>query len=292
MEQTGPKAGRLRKALERITLPPGFEIDLYAIAPDARRIAMGPQSVAIFVGARRTKFWAETDRDKDRVADEVKTLAPSLAFDAPNGPCFSKDGFPFIAERNRAPASPAAEHLHEGEDVAAFNVILEGQPVPPEVESYDNTARVCDFGPDGKLHISLGQPPDITPPDRLDAHRKVGIGGVIRLDADSTGREVFTCSERNSVGQDFHPVTGELNRQTTADRHFGCSWRGGGAIRTVEIKIRRPRGSCIRRSRQSPSPPISAWRSPPDGCLRPRAGALSSRRGTARGAAPSQSGRA
>ena len=38
----------------------------------------GPQGVVTFVGTRKTKVWAVTDRDKDRVADEVKEFAPSL----------------------------------------------------------------------------------------------------------------------------------------------------------------------------------------------------------------------
>ncbi len=69
--QGGDKADAIRKTLERIELPKGFEIELYAIVPDARHIAVGPQGIVAFVGTRKTKVWAVTDRDKDRVADEV-----------------------------------------------------------------------------------------------------------------------------------------------------------------------------------------------------------------------------
>jgi hypothetical protein len=43
-----------------------------------------------FVGTRKDKVWSVTDRNKDRVADEVKDFAPSLTFAIPNGPCFSR----------------------------------------------------------------------------------------------------------------------------------------------------------------------------------------------------------
>src|SRR5215207_9987673 len=70
--QDGAKAAQLRENLKRVTLPPGFSIDLYAIVPDARHIAVGPQGVVTFVGTRKSKVWSVTDRAKARVADEVK----------------------------------------------------------------------------------------------------------------------------------------------------------------------------------------------------------------------------
>ena len=69
--------------------------------PDARHMAVGTQGIAVFVGTRKDKVWVVTDRDKDRVADEVKSFAPSITKAIPNGVCFSKDGFLYIAEQNR-----------------------------------------------------------------------------------------------------------------------------------------------------------------------------------------------
>ncbi len=77
VEQSGEYADSIRETLERITLPEGFKIELYAIVPDARHMAVGPQGIVTFVGTRKNEVWAVTDRDKDRVADEVKNFAPS-----------------------------------------------------------------------------------------------------------------------------------------------------------------------------------------------------------------------
>ena len=253
IEQGGDYAAGIKKTLEGITLPPGFKIGLYAIVPDARHIAVGPQGVVVFVGTRKDKVWSVTDRNKDRVADEVKDFAPSLRFAIPNGPCFSPDGMLYIAEQNRVLTFPAAEFFYESPDVAAFNVIKQGDLIPPAEESYNHTARVCKIGPDGKLYISLGQPFNVSPPEKLDLYRDHGIGGIIRINTDGTEREVYTYGVRNSVGHDFHPQTGELwwtdnqvdgmgdeippgeiNHQTAAGQHFGHPWYGGGDVRTNE----------------------------------------------------------
>ncbi|MEO1533735.1 MAG: PQQ-dependent sugar dehydrogenase, partial [Pseudomonadota bacterium] len=255
IDQGGPSAEAIKKTLERIELPDGFEISLYALVPDARHIAVGPQGIVTFVGTRKTEVWAVTDRDKDRVADEVKNFAPSIDKAIPNAVCFSPDGFLYTVERNRVLVFPAAEFFYESPDVAAFNVVAEGDLIPIEEESFNHTARVCDIGPDGKLYISLGQPFNVAPPEKLDLYNETGIGGIIRINTDGSGREVYTYGVRNSVGQDFHPETGELwwtdnqvdgmgddippgelNRQTEAGQHFGHPWYGGGTTRTNEYK--------------------------------------------------------
>lgn len=259
IEQNGQNADAIRETLKKIKMPEGFKIDLYALVPDARHMAVGPQGVVTFVGTRKNKVWSVTDRNKDRVADEVKDFAPSIDFAIPNGPCFSKDGFLYIAEQNRVLVFPAAEFFYESPDVAAFNVLKQGDLIPKDEESYNHTARVCDVGPDGKLYISLGQPFNVAPPEKLDLYKKVGIGGIIRVSTDGKEREVFTYGVRNSVGMDFNPANGELwwtdnqvdgmgddippgelNRQTKAGQHFGHPWYGGGSVRTNEYKDETP----------------------------------------------------
>src|SRR3712207_5954553 len=90
-------------------------------------------------------------------------------------------------------------------DVAAFVVAKQGELIPPTEESYNHTARVCRVGPDNKLYISLGQPYNVPPKDKLDLYGKVGIGGIVRLDQDGKNREVLATGIRNSVGMDFNP---------------------------------------------------------------------------------------
>jgi len=253
--QTGAKAEAIKKNLARIKLPRGFKIGLYAVVPDARHMAVGPQGVVVFVGTRKNKVWAVTDRDKDRVADEVKEFAPSISFAIPNGVCFSRDGFLFLAEQNRVLVFPAAEFFYEGPDVAAFVVVKQGELIPPEEESYNHTARTCRIGPDDKLYITLGQPFNVFPPEKMDLYRRTGIGGIVRMSREGKEREVFAWGVRNSVGMDFNAKDrslwftdnqvdgmgddqppGELNRADKPGMNFGFPYYGGGKTRTVEYK--------------------------------------------------------
>lgn len=261
VDQSGDRADALSNIIPHINVPDGFEVSLYAVVPDARSMAVAPQGTVTFVGTRKDKVWSVVDRDRDRVADEVMDFAPSVTFDVPNGPCFSKDGFLFIAERNRVLNFPAAEFFFEGPDPAVAVVVEQGDLVPAEEESFNHTARVCDVGPDGKLYISLGQPYNVQPPEKVEMYDEIGIGGIIRINTDGTGREVFTRGVRNSVGQDFHPETGELwwtdnqvdgmgddippgelNRQTEAGQHFGFPWTNSRVEIMSEADHPRPDG--------------------------------------------------
>jgi len=255
VDQTGPTADSLAAIVPKINVPKGFEVSLYAIVPDARSMAVAPQGTVVFVGTRKDKVWSVVDRDRNRVADQVMDFAPSITFDIPNGPCFSSDGFLYIAERNRILQFPAAEFFFEGPDPAVGVVVKQGELIPAEEESFNHTARVCRIGPDGKLYVSLGQPHNIQPVEKLEMYDKLGIGGIIRMNTDGKGREVFTRGVRNSVGHDFNPVNGdlwwtdnqtdgmgddippgEINRQTAAGQHFGYPWLGGASIEIPDYK--------------------------------------------------------
>ncbi len=245
--QTGRNADAIKANLKRVKLPPGFAIDLYAVVPDARHMAVAPSTNMLFVGTRKTTVWAVTDRNSDGVADEVKSFAPSLKFSNPNGVCWTKDGFLIVAEHNRVLNFPAAEFFYEGPDVAVIEVVPQGKLIPPEEESYNHGARTCRIGPDGKLYITLGQPHNVQPRDKIKLYTDTGIGGIVRLNAfDGTGREVYATGVRNSVGQDFNPKdgslwftdnqtdgmgddipAGELNRATRAGQFFGYPWKQG-----------------------------------------------------------------
>ncbi len=248
--QGGANAEAIRNNLKKIKLPEGFKIDLFAIVPDARHMAVGPSTNMLFVGTRKTTVWAVTDRNSDNVADEVKSFAPSLGFKVPNGVCWTKDGFLIVAEHNRVLNFPAAEFFYEGPDVAVIEVFGQGKLVPPEEESFNHGARTCRVGDDGKLYITLGQPFNVQAKDKIAPYEQLGIGGMIRANPfDGSGREVVAKGVRNSVGMDINPKDktvwftdnqtdgmgddippGELNRITKpggGGEHFGYPYIHG-----------------------------------------------------------------
>ncbi len=259
--QGGQYAENLKKVLQRIKLPDGFKIELFAIVPDARQMAVSRNKATVFVGTRKSTFWAVTDRDMDNVADTVEEFSPSVKFDDPAGSCYSPDGFLFVVERNRVLMFPAAEYFMEGPDTVAVAIVKQGELIPPEEESYNHTARACVIGPDNRIYITLGQPFNVTPKEKIDLYRKVGMGGIVSFTRDGTDRQVVLTGMRNSSGLDFNPSDhslwftdnqvdgmgdeippGELNKvpATNGKLHmggwYGFPWYGGGSTRTDEYK--------------------------------------------------------
>ena len=141
--------------------------------------------------------------------------------------------------------------------MAAF--VVAKQLIPPDEESYNHGARVCRIGPDNHLYISLGQPYNVSPPEKMELYDRIGIGGIIRMTRDGKERTVVARGVRNSVGMDFHPANGqlwftdnqvdgmgddippgELNRITGEGQNFGFPWFGGGDVRTNEYRDSTP----------------------------------------------------
>jgi glucose/arabinose dehydrogenase len=64
--------------LDKIKLPPGFTISLFAEVPNARSMTFGTKGT-LFVGNRRgDKVFAVVDKDKNGVAEKVYTIASGL----------------------------------------------------------------------------------------------------------------------------------------------------------------------------------------------------------------------
>ena len=249
-----------KNILPNIKMPAGFKIEIFAVAPDARHMAVSRNKGTVWIGTRKTRVWQATDRDMDNIADTVEQFAPTVNFDIPNGPCYSADGHLYIAERNRVLWFPAAEYFMESPDTVAIPIIDQGDLIPVEEESYNHTARVCAIGPkDNKLYVSLGQPFNVAGPDKYPLYDQVGIGGMIRFNRfpGKLEREVVAIGIRNSVGHAFNPKDGtlwftdnqvdgmgdetppgELNKACALGPKvwYGHPYTGGGEVRTNEYK--------------------------------------------------------
>ena len=259
-QNTKYRANIEKNILPNIKMPQGFKIEIFAVAPDARHMAVSRNKGTVWIGTRKTRVWQATDRDMDNIADTVEQFAPTVTFDIPNGPCYSADGHLYIAERNRILWFPAAEYFMESPDTVAIPIIDQGDLIPVEEESYNHTARVCAIGPkDNKLYVSLGQPFNVAGPDKYPLYDQVGIGGMIRFNRfpGKLEREVVAIGIRNSVGHAFNPKDGtlwftdnqvdgmgdetppgELNKACALGSKvwYGHPYTGGGEVRTNEYK--------------------------------------------------------
>jgi glucose/arabinose dehydrogenase/predicted nucleotidyltransferase len=236
-------AGGQTLPLERIKLPPGFRIEVYAGGvANARSLALSPNGT-VFVGTRQEgKVYAVVDRDGDRRADQVITIAEGL--NMPNGVAF-RDGALYVAEVSR---------------VLRFDGIearLNNPPKPVVVtdalpRDRHHGWKFIAFGPDGWLYVPVGAPCNICErdPDRYAV--------IMRLRPDGTGLQTFARGIRNTVGFDWHPQTrelwftdngrdwmgddlppDELNRAPRPGLHFGYPYCHGGTIPDPEFGDKR-----------------------------------------------------
>ena len=63
-----------KNILPNIRMPAGFKIELFAVAPDARHMAVSRNKGTVWIGTRKDKVWQATDRDMDDIADTVEKL--------------------------------------------------------------------------------------------------------------------------------------------------------------------------------------------------------------------------
>ncbi|MFQ5683950.1 MAG: PQQ-dependent sugar dehydrogenase [Candidatus Binatia bacterium] len=181
--------------LEKIKLPPGFHIRIYARnVVDARSMALSPKGT-LFVGTRRAgKVYAVTDRNRDGKADEVVTIAKGL--NMPNGVAF-RNGSLYVADVNRILRLDNIEsRLYHSRTPIVVN-----DQFPRDTH---HGWRFIRFGPDGMLYVSVGAPCNICEPD----DRRYGV--IMRMSADGVGLERFARGIRNTVGFDWDPRTKEL----------------------------------------------------------------------------------
>ena len=196
-------------SLDRITLPPGFSIEIYAEGlSNPRSMVLAPNGT-LFVGTRGApptlargvsadagQVYAILDLDNDQKADRVITIDSGL--NAPNGVAF-RDGSLYVAEINRILRYDGIESR------------LDDPPEPVVVSDafpsdWMHGWKFIAFGPDDKLYVPVGGPCNVC--DREDEEPR--YASITRMNPDGSDLEVFASGIRNSVGFDWHPVTNEL----------------------------------------------------------------------------------
>ena len=108
--------------------------------------------------------------------------------------------------------SQHAEYFMESPDTVAIPIINQGELIPEAEESYNHTGRVCAIGPDNRLYVSMGQPFNVSPPDKQALYNEVGIGGMISFNRfpGDLDRKTVATGIRNSGGHAFNPKDGKL----------------------------------------------------------------------------------
>ncbi len=180
--------------LNKLKLPPGFSISIYAEVPNARSMTLSPKGI-LFVGNRGgDKVYAVVDENKDGKADKVYTIGSGL--DSPNGVAF-RNGSLFVAENSR---------IIRYDDIENKLASLPKPIVVKDDYPIDRSHgwKFIAFGPDGKLYVPVGAPCNV-------CERENPIyASITRINPDGSGFEIFARGVRNTVGFSWHPQTKEL----------------------------------------------------------------------------------
>lgn len=225
--------------LNKIRLPEGFTIELYAEGVEnARSLERSPNGT-VFVGTRgEGKVYALRDEDGDNRADRIYTIAEDLK--SPNGVAF-RDGDLYVAEISRIlKLENIEDHLSDPPEPVVVN---DGYP-----EETHHGWKYIAFGPDGKLYVPVGAPCNIC------LSEDPVFASLTRMDPDGGNVEVVHRGIRNTVGFAWHPDTGELwftdngrdwmgdnqppdelNRASRDDMHFGYPYCHGGDLPDPEF---------------------------------------------------------
>lgn len=174
--------------LDKIKLPPGFKVEVYASGiKNARAMRMGDKGT-LFVGNwQANKVWAVTAKG------ETKVLYEKL--DWPNGIAFH-DGTLYIAEHKKI---SKVENIEDNLDNPPKMVTIYDKLGDPRPHGW----RFLGVGPDKKLYVSNSSPCNICIPPP-------GFGEIRKMNLDGTGAVAILRGMRNTVGFDWNPRTKEL----------------------------------------------------------------------------------
>ncbi|HPT18571.1 MAG TPA: PQQ-dependent sugar dehydrogenase [Methanothrix sp.] len=195
--------------LEKVRLPPGFKIEIYAEnLTYARSLAISPNGT-LFVGTRLPfetldspnglAVYAIVDKNQNHYAEENEIFTVAEGLNNPNGVAF-RDGSLYVAEIDR---------IIRFEDIESRLAEDGGKPFEPvtvkELPQYLlHGWRYIGFGPDGKLYLAMGAACNVC------QHNDELNGTIVRMNPDGSDMEVFAKGVRNSVGFDWDPATSEM----------------------------------------------------------------------------------
>ena len=233
--------------LEKIVLPDGFKIEIYASdVENARSMTVSP-SGTVFVGNRKSdNVFALIDENKDGKVDKKYLITDKLK-NMPNGVAFH-EGDLYVAEVNKIWVFKDIENKLKLIDENGFypdEPILITDDFPSDKH---HGWKYIAIGPDNKLYVPVGAPCNIC------ESRDEIYSTITRMDLDGSNREIYARGVRNTVGFTWNKETGEmwftdngrdmlgdnyppceLNKVTKPDQHYGYPYCHGGDISDPEF---------------------------------------------------------
>ena len=234
--------------LDKLKLPPGFSISLYAEAPGARSLTLGKEGI-VYVGTRDAgKVYALIPNKNHTRAEKIVVIGSNM--EMPNGVAYY-NGDLYVAERSQLWRYPQIEKNLERPQ----RVLITGKLPDKRAHGW----RYIKIGPDGWLYIGIGAPCNAC------ISKDPRFATISRMKLDGSDFQIFAKGVRNSVGFDWHPVTkklwftdngrdwlgddlppDELNYAPQSDMNFGFPYFYGDNVPDLQFgKGRSPEGMTI-----------------------------------------------
>lgn len=183
--------------LDKLVLPDGFSIEIYANVGNARQMSLGDDGT-VYVGSRGDaggRIYAIPDANGDGKADEVIAITGGLK--SPSGLTYH-NGDLYIG---------AISRIYRIKDISN-NFRNKPKPEVLTADLPDKTHhgwKFLEFGPDGLLYIPIGAPCNICEPEAVFA-------SINTMDVNNpeAGITQYANGIRNTVGFDWDPVSGDL----------------------------------------------------------------------------------
>ena len=186
-----------------LTIPPGFQISLFAAVAGARFMAVAPNGDVLV---------SQPDAGQVTLLRPVAGGVPQtftfvnglrrphdMAFYAANG-----TSYVYIAETNQI-----NRYRYVSGDTAAHDreVIIKGLPDGQAISGYAHELKNIAMGSDGHLYVSVGSSCNVCAEDTISDPVR---GAIYQYNADGTGGRLFARGLRNAEGVRFLPGTNTL----------------------------------------------------------------------------------
>ena len=167
--------------LNKLRLPDGFSISVYAEVENPRQLALGDENT-VYVGSLRGKVWSLKSSADGAAASEVSVVAEGL--NTPTGVAYY-DGDLYIGEINR---------------ISKISDIGARPNVPQETDTVSNSLpsrrhhgfKFLAIGPDEKIYFPVGAPCNVCEVEEY-------FGTLMKMNLDGEGMEIIAQGVRNTV---------------------------------------------------------------------------------------------
>ena len=178
--------------VQQLRVPEGFAVTKFAENLGKPRILVVSDTGNLYASDREAGVvMLIQDTNDDGVADETQTVA---TIKGAHGLAIY-DNQMYVVAVNEAYRADINEDGTLGEP----QMILENLP-----DGGQHPNRTIDFGPDGKMYITVGSTCNAC------AETRAENATVIVANPDGSGRRIFASGLRNTIGFDWHPETQEL----------------------------------------------------------------------------------